>query len=52
VRRDDDLWRDAAVRARLAADVRDQAVQRIGFRRVKQARDLRGMDRLGIAQRR
>jgi len=52
VRRDDDLWRDAAIRPRACAYVCDQAVQRIGCRRVKQARDLRRMDRLGIAQRR
>jgi len=52
VRRDDDLWRDAAIRPSPFADILYQAVQRIGRRRVKQARDLRRMDRLGIAQRR
>ena len=50
VRRDDDLWRDASIGARSAARVGDQGVQRVRLRRIKHARDLRRVDRLGIAR--
>jgi len=49
MRRDDDLWRDAAIRPRAFAHIRDQRVERIRRRRVKHSRDLRRVDRLGIA---
>jgi hypothetical protein len=44
VRRDDDLWRDASIGARLAARAGDQGVQRVGLRRIEHARDLRGVN--------
>ena len=52
MRRDDDFWRDAAIRPSAFAHIRDQGVQRIRLRRVKHSRDLRRVDCLGIAQRR
>ena len=47
MRRDDDLRRDAAIRASTFAHLRDQGVQRSWVRRVKHSRDLRGVDGLG-----
>ena len=51
MRRDDDFWRDAAIRPGAFAHIRDQRVQSIRRRRVKHSRDLRRVDCLGIAQR-
>ena len=50
--RDDDFWRDAAIRPGAFARIGDQCVQRIRRRRVKHSRDLREVDGLRIAQRR
>ena len=52
MRRDDDLWRDTAIRPGAFARIRDQSVQRIRRRRIKRPRDLRRVDGLRIAQRR
>ena len=52
VRRDDNLWRDAAIRPRAFARIRNQGVQRIRRRRIKHSRDLGRVDRVGIATRR
>ena len=51
MRRDDDLWRDAAIGPSAFAHIHDQGVQRIRLRRVEHSRDLRRVDRLGVAQR-
>ena len=50
MRRDDDLWRDAAIRPSALAHIRDQGVQRIRLRRVKHSRDLRRVDGLGVTR--
>jgi hypothetical protein len=52
MRRDNDLWRDAAIRPSMFAHIRDQCVQHIQRRRIKHSRDLRRVDGLRIAQRR
>jgi len=52
MRRDDDFWRDTAIRPGAFAHIRDQRIQRIRRRRIKHSRNLRRMDGLRIAQRR
>ena len=44
VRRDDRLGRDAAVRSGALAHPGDQRAERVGLRRIEEARDLRGMN--------